>query len=230
MHKVCVVLPTINEAANLVALIPALHYFLSNIEHTLVVVDDASTDGTPKVASELGAYVIERPARLGLGSAIHDGIMNCIKLNTCISVVMDADLQHPPSVVPELVNACSSNDVCIGVRTNRYALPAYRRLISRVAEYIGELVYGDGIPDLMSGFFAINLETMRDYILDFKPTPRNYKYLLEFLLYLKRLGAKPRVATIPYTQLTRVNGTSKMGIREIITFLKVMTREALSLD
>ena len=228
MVDACVVLPTINEADNIAILIPALHYYLSSVPHEIVVVDDASTDGTPKVASELGAFVIERPMRLGLGSAIHAGVMHCIKSNALVAVVMDADLQHPPIAVPKLIKACvGGSDVCVGVRVGRESLPPHRRLVSRVAEFLGELAYGDGVPDLMSGFFAINLVTMRDYVMAFKPTPRNYKYLLEFLLFLKRHGVVPRTAAIPYRQLGRLSGSSKMGIGEIMTYLTTVLKHML---
>ncbi len=223
--RTCVVLPTINEADNIVIIIPALRFYLRGLDHGVVVVDDGSTDGTPTLAAELGAYVIERGRRLGLGSAIHAGLTYCVGGGFDAGVVMDADLQHPPRVVPTLVSECSRADICIGVRVGRDSLPFYRRVVSSAAEWLAKLAYGDGITDLMSGFFAVNLNTMGKYIAGFTPTPRNYKYLLEFLMYLRRIGASPRISQVPYRQLARVNGASKMGLGEVITYFMTVMRK-----
>ena len=156
------------------------------------------------------------------------GVMLCLRATARVALVRHLFLRHPPITVPRLIKAClGGSDVCVGVRVGRESLPIHRRLVSRVAEFLGELAYGDGVPDLMSGFFAINLGTMRDYLVAFKPTPRNYKYLLEFLLFLKRRGVTPRVANIPYRQLGRLSGSSKMGIGEVMTYLTTVLKHML---
>lgn len=107
----CVVLPTINEAENLKVLLPRLNDVLTGYDWFMVVVDDGSTDGTQDIVNDFAGStgrvkLIERGGtRLGLGSAIKTGIRACMDMGAKSIVVMDADLQHPPEVVPNLVKS-----------------------------------------------------------------------------------------------------------------------------
>jgi len=103
---VSIVIPTYNERDNIVLLIPRLHRVLeqSSLSYEIIIVDDNSPDGTAEIALELSrtfpVRVIKRQRKLGLASAVIEGFRHA---RGKVLIVMDADLQHPPETVPELV-------------------------------------------------------------------------------------------------------------------------------
>src|ERR671931_115139 len=132
---ISVIVPTYNEAGPLPLLVERLAAAMSR-EWELVVVDDGSPDGTADIAEQLAP---KRPVR-------------------DVRVVMDADLSHPPEVVPDLVRALDDGaDLAVGSRYVRGGKtmdwPLRRRIVSRVACYMGNALVP--VRDATSGFFAI---------------------------------------------------------------------------
>ena len=115
--RVSVILPTINEAENLAELLPRL--FALPLDLEVIVVDDASTDGTAVFVREQGRTfrmlrLMERPQKMGLASAVIDGFSAAAGE---VLVAMDADLSHNEKILPELVAAIEDGaDVAIGSR------------------------------------------------------------------------------------------------------------------
>ena len=116
-----VVVPTYNEAENLVELTDQL--FALDIPNLLVViVDDDSPDGSGVLAAEIGkrfdgrVHVINRKQKMGLGPAYVEGFTYAIDLGADYVVQMDADLSHPPSVVRDLLYGLGDVDVVVGSR------------------------------------------------------------------------------------------------------------------
>ncbi len=225
---ISVVIPTYNERENLEELVKLIHENLKDKEYEIVIVDDDSPDRTWELAQELSkSYpirVIRRMNERGLATAVIEGIRNS---RGNIIVVMDADLQHPPEKIPELVKPIEEGtaDIVIGSRyvkgggVREWNL--IRRLISRGATLLSHVAIPRlrEIKDTMSGFFAIKKEVVEGVELK----PRGYKILLEILVK----GKWKRVEEVPYIFGERQRGKSKLGKKQIIDYVKHLIALAL---
>ena len=101
---ISIIVPTFNEKDNVVPLVERVHQVLSNYDYEILFVDDDSSDGTAEIASSLSprypVRIIVRKNKRGLASAVVDGIQSA---GGEIIGVMDADLQHPPEILPDLL-------------------------------------------------------------------------------------------------------------------------------
>lgn len=209
MPEVSVILPTLNERKNLEFLLPKILSHKMDLE--VVVVDDASQDGTPEYAEAVGrtapVRVIRRPGKLGLASAVVRGLAEA-RGTYCI--VMDADLSHDPSIIPKMVDALSGGaDVAIG---SRYAdgggivgWPLKRQMMSTFATIVAKVLLGVREKDPMSGFFGMR----KDIFERIRPLlrPRGYKILLEILVRARPLTTKE----IGFIFHDREHGKSKIS-------------------
>lgn len=225
--RVSVILPTYNERDNISVLIPLIHQVLASrgIDYEIVVVDDNSPDGTAEVARELSKQfnvkVILRPGKLGLTSAIYDGIRAS---SGDYIIVMDSDLQHPPDAIPSLIERARDCDVVVGSRYveggSIEGFPLVRRIISRGSIALAKLLVprARGVKDPVSGFFLIKREVAAGW----KPIePRGYKALVEIL---SQLDAGVSVCEEPYRFRGRERGASKLGRKVILSYLRMLAR------
>lgn len=219
-NKVSLIIPTYNERDNIVPLVERIHKNMSGYDYRILFVDDDSRDGTAELAQSLaGKYpvdVLVRKDKKGLASAVVDGLE---KVDAEIIGVMDADLQHPPEVLPELVKALSNGaDMAIA---SRYVPEGgcegwgrVRRVMSKGAIFIAHLLLPSTrrIKDPMSGFFIFEKRAIAGAQLN----PGGFKILLEMLM----LGNFQKVAEVPYIFKTRSRGESKLKARQQIEYLK----------
>lgn len=222
--KVSVIIPTYNERDNLEELFERIDRALNGRDYEIIIVDDDSPDGTWKLARELGGRypvrVIRRVKEKGLSSAVIRGFNEA---SGDIFVVMDADLQHPPEKIPELVGAIDAGaDVAIGSRyvpggrvRNWYW---YRKLISKGAILLGRIALPKirGIKDPVSGFFALRREVVAGAELN----PVGFKILMEILIK----GHYRRVVEVPFTFGLRRAGESKLSGRTMWNYLRHVLR------
>ena len=209
------IVPTYNEAASLPLLVERLAPAMRDREWELVVVDDGSPDGTADVAEKLGARhpvrVLRRAGKAGLASAVIAGMKEA---RGDVLVVMDADLSHPPEVVPGLVDAIDAGaDLAVGSRYVKGGgtrdWPMRRRVVSRVACMMGSVLVP--VRDATSGFFAIRRRAIDGVRLN----AIGFKIGLEVIA---RANAR-RIVEVPYTFRDRELGASKFGRREIGQYL-----------
>jgi dolichol-phosphate mannosyltransferase len=212
--RATVVVPTFNEADNMEPLCRRICAALPEVE--IVVVDDASRDGTAARARELGKElpirVIERVGERGLSTAVLRGFEEA---RTDVCVVIDADLSHPPELVPDLVRAVENGaEVAVGSRHVAGGeideWPLVRRLASRAGTLLARPL--TSVSDPMSGFFCLRKSRLQG--LDLKP--RGFKILLEIVA---RAGWT-RIVEVPIRFEDRREGTSKFGPKERREFLQ----------
>ncbi|MEV6342898.1 glycosyltransferase family 2 protein [Actinoplanes sp. NPDC051851] len=224
-----IIVPTYNERENVPALLERLAAALPHTETEIVFVDD-STDGTPEVIEEaardypIAVTVHHREEGVGgLGGAVVEGMR--LARGEWI-VVMDADLQHPPEIVPGLIAAGMRDgaDLVVG---SRYAnggstgglADGYRKLVSRGSTTLVKTLFRNSlnaVSDPMSGLFAIRASSLDAEQL----RPLGYKILLE-LIVRNRPG---RIVEVPYVFQSRHAGESKSTVAEGVRFLKHLGR------
>ena len=210
-----VVVPTYNEAGSIPKLAERLHAALAHRDWELVVVDDGSPDGTADIAAALApripVNVVRRAGKAGLASAVLAGFTAA---RGEVLVVMDADLSHPPEVVPALVAAIDAGaDLAVG---SRYVAgggvmdwPLKRRVVSRVACLMGNVLVP--VRDATSGFFALR----RSVVDGVRLNPIGFKIGFEVIAR----GRYKKVVEVPYTFRDRELGASKFGRREIMQYV-----------
>lgn len=212
-----VVVPTFNEAATIGDV--ARRLLGASDELDLLVVDDASPDGTAALVTTLReeedrVHLIERSHKLGLGSA-YLAAFEWARARGYVSVVeMDADLSHDPADVPRLLAALADADAVIG---SRYVpgggilnWGAVRRVLSRAGNLYARLALGLRVRDSTSGFRAYRLAALPAEALA-AVRSEGYAFQIELTRTLARAGR--RIVEIPIVFTERAAGRSKMSAR-----------------
>jgi dolichol-phosphate mannosyltransferase len=218
--SISIIIPTYNESKNITPLVERIAGALAGRDYEVVFVDDDSRDGTAELINELAAKypvrVMVRKDERGLASAVVHGIDHT---GGDTVVVMDADLQHPPEVIPALLDKVSNGfDVAIASRYvegggyKEWGL--IRKIISAGAIMLAHLFLPTTRPvkDPMSGFFSFK----RAVVADARLKPSGYKILLEVLMEGKFRG----IAEVPFNFNLRHGGESKLNARQQIEYLK----------
>jgi dolichol-phosphate mannosyltransferase len=223
--KLSLIIPTYNETDNLPILIGKVHEISSNANYEIIIVDDNSPDGTWAVAEQMShkfdnVKVIRRARKMNLASAFLEGL-NHAEGN--VVGLMDADLQHPPELLPKMLNEVRMGvDIAIA---SRYAQGGkvdgwsfHRRITSRSAIVLAHLLLPKtkSIKDPISGFFLLRKEVIEGLNLN----SQGFKILLEILIK----GNYTRVSEIPYIFKPRMHGKSKMRFKELWNYIKHLHR------
>ena len=201
---------------------------LEGFSFELIVVDDDSPDQTAEVAerlkSECPIKVVVRDRERGLASAVVTGFRHA---RGSVLGVLDADLQHPPELLPAMMNEIRRGaDLAVGSRYSPGGVEVgedtVRRAMSRTATFLGHLLVtpAKSTPDPLSGFFLLRRHVVEG--VDLKPI--GYKILLEILAR----GRAQRVKSIPYVFQRRKRGDSKFDFRERSKYLGHIVRLAFA--
>jgi dolichol-phosphate mannosyltransferase len=228
--QLSIVIPTYNEAENIVPLLESIKSKISNIVHAeIIVVDDNSPDGTGVIVDNyiknndlvqkegnININVIHRKQKTGLIQAILEGV-SFAKGGQVL--IMDADFSHPPEIIPKIIEISRKNDVSIIIAsryTNGGSIQGWslkRRILSLAANHIARRILNVfNVKDPMSGFFAFPRELIQNTHFDTK----GYKILLELLV--KERNAK--IIEIPYAFTDRKSGKSKMNLGIILDYVQ----------
>lgn len=211
-----VIVPTHQEAENITEVLSRIRTALP--ESDVLVIDDASRDGTPDLAEEAGRAlgrieVMRRSSKNGLGDAYRTGFAWGLERGFEILVEIDADLSHDPAVLPELVSAAALGaDLVIG---SRYVpggaivgWPRKRLTLSRWGNRYVALLLGLAINDATAGYRAFRSDAVRHCQLS-TTTSDGYAFQIETTYRLVRAGR--RIVEIPIVFRERVSGASKMS-------------------
>lgn len=218
---VSVIVPSYNERENMAVLLTRLSEVLADFDYEIVVVDDDSPDGTWQVAEaraeENGRIqVVRRVGRRGLSSAVIDGMSVA---RGAVLAVIDADLQHDETKLPELIAAIIDDGADIAIGSRQASGGSYgefgpgRRFVSWTGAQLAHVLLGIQVSDPMTGFFAVSRQRFDDvrHELD----PRGFKIGLELLAR----GEQPSVTEVGYRFRTRAWGDTKLSTRVVVAYL-----------
>jgi dolichol-phosphate mannosyltransferase len=211
-----IVVPAYKEKENIQPLVERINNSLSKTDYEIVIVDDNSGDGSEELVAALAkkypVRIIVRKNKRGLSSAVVDGIASSTSENV---IVMDADLQHPPEVLPDIVKALENHDFVMGSRYIKGGSPGQwklsRKIISKGATLLA-LFIAHGVKDPMSGFFGFRRAVVDTSSL----SPTGWKIGLEILVRSKFKD----VTEVPYTFVPRARGESKLSSRIMTEYIK----------
>lgn len=213
--KTLVIIPTFNEGDCIHQLIAAVHLHLPGCN--VLIVDDASPDGTGESVREIAAVdsrvtLLGRPGKLGLGTAYIAGFRMALEADYDCVVGMDADFSHDPASLPALVAALAVCDLAIGSRyvpggsTPDWRI--HRRLVSRFGNWIARTFLDLPVRDCTTGFKCYRREALARLDLD-RINLIGYAFLIETTYQCFLNGA--RIEEIPITFIDRRVGQSKMS-------------------
>ena len=201
-----VIIPTYSEQENIAELKRRLPKDVN-----VLIVDDSPNELTADAARSAGFQVLHRNGKKGLSSAVIDGLRICDSEKV---IIMDADLQHPPELIPELLKQLDTHDLVVA---SRYVdgggcqdWDLDRKVISKVANLAARPL--TNIRDAVSGFFGLRRSMLPDLN---GLNSRGFKIMLELLV----TGNWNSVVEVPYTFETRKRGHSKLGWKQITGYL-----------
>lgn len=227
--KTVIVLPTYNEQENIQEIIPRLENVFQNIpkhEFHILVADDNSPDKTAesvqKFMKEYNNIHLLLGQKQGLGAAYWKGFAHAIeKLNAELLFEMDADLSHPPEMIPQFMEEINKGyDIVIGSRYIKGGAtpdwPLQRWIISKGGNTVARVIAGlHNIHDCTSGFRAVRASTFQRVHPENIKT-KGYGFQITLLYELLRKGAK--IKEIPLIFYDRKFGRSKVTQKDIIEF------------
>jgi dolichol-phosphate mannosyltransferase len=229
---VWVVVPTYNERQNLAPLVASLRATLDECapDHTILVVDDDSPDGTGALADSLAdedehVRVLHGRSKRGLARAYISGFTLALAEGAALLVEMDADFSHDPSYLPAMIGAARDADLVLGSRyvegggvTNWGPV---RRFVSRGGCLYARAVLGVDVRDLTGGFKCFRREVLETLDLT---TVRSEGYAFQVELTYRALEAGFRVVELPIVFSERQAGKSKMSRRIMLEAITMVPR------
>ena len=221
---ITVIIPTFNERNNTLVIADRINKVMGASDYEVLFVDD-STDDTEQILKSLSrrdphVKYIHRDNERGLATAVVRGFKEA---RGDIVAVMDADLQHPPELLPLMVEGImNGHDIVIPSRFipggDDGGLNFFRKMISFTARRIASISLKSlrHLTDVTSGVFMIRKEVIHDAQL----SPIGWKILIEILVK----GHYQSILEIPYAFQARSIGDSKMSIREQVNYLRHIVR------
>jgi dolichol-phosphate mannosyltransferase len=226
--KLGLVIPTLNEAGNIPTLLQRLSAAVAEtpVDCEFIIVDDGSTDGTEKIARECAQLdarvrVLVRKGERGLAGAV---IYGWARTDADLLGVIDADLQHPPELLPELLQpVLDGGDIAIASRYvsgNGGSLGEwnkFRVFVSRCSTLLATAPLrrrGVKVKDPLSGYFVVRRQCVDELELQ----PEGFKILLEILVK----GRIRRATEVPFRFATRQSGKSKADVRVALQYFALL--------
>ena len=219
--RVVAIVPAWNESGAIGRVVGEIREFDSAID--VVVIDDASTDDTAKVAESHGATVLSLPFNVGIGGAVQTGFRYALEHGYELAVRLDGDGQHDASEIPKVLEPIEAGeaDLVIGSRfvgpDGTYRPPFARRVGIRIFARLVSVLGGQRVTDTTSGFVALDRRGIELFAAQF---PHDYPEV-EATLVALRSGL--RVAQVQVAMRERTTGTSSITfVRSLYYIVKVM--------
>lgn len=230
--KTLIITPTYNERENIETLLTRIHEVTP--EAHVLVVDDNSPDGTGAYVKERASedgwiQLIQRPSKLGLGTAYCTGFTWALKRNYNAIIQMDADLSHDPDQIPELLSLLRDCDLVIGSRyvrgVNVVNWPLSRLILSWSANIYAKVITGVPVWDLTGGYKCWRREVLAN--LDIS-TLKSEGYAFQIETTFRAYNRGYRIKESPIVFVDRTEGSSKMSKGIIYEAVWMVPRLGLS--
>lgn len=201
--KVCVIIPTYNEAKSIASLVKNIR----NQNLNVAVIDDGSADNTEKKAKEEGAIVLKNDENQGKGAALIKGFDYALKNGFDTVICMDGDGQHLPEDIPLFLQTAKNTQsaIIIGNRmTKTKTMPWVRVITNKFMSRLISYVTKQNIPDSQCGFRLIK----KELLVKMELTTLKYEIESEVLIKAARLGfiiASVPVKTVYRSENSRIN-------------------------
>jgi dolichol-phosphate mannosyltransferase len=213
-----VIIPTYNERENIGEMIDRLLALPCSVD--VLVVDDGSPDGTAEVVRSRRegsprVHLLQRPGKMGLGSAYRDGFRYALEHGAEYIFEMDADFSHDPSVIPEFLEAARDADLVLGSRYLHGKVtvvnwPLGRLILSYGANLYTRIITGLPVHDATGGFKCFHRKVLEAIRLD-RVASDGYAFQIEMSFKCWKKGF--RIREIPIVFVDRRAGVSKMNER-----------------
>jgi len=220
MDGVYIVIPTYKEADNIQTIITTI--FRLDSDFHVIIVDDNSPDATAEIAQTMNQLygnirVCRRPRKMGIGSAIRDGMKEALSYSDCKFVVtMDADMSHNPKDIPRLLAESGNAEL---VQGSRYAKGGrivgwgpYRKLLSWTANFLYRLAFGLKQREVTTSFRVYSRKCAQIVVNRVKAD--KYEFAIASALIINDYGL--RINEVPIEFVNRVQGKSKLKTADII--------------
>ena len=187
----------------------------------VIVVDDASNDGTAKAAEAAGAQVIRRPVNGGKGAALRDGIPAALQRGCDWVLMLDADGQHLVSEIPLFFQEAQRGgaDLLIGNRMHQpRGMPLDRWVTNRIMSWIISNMVGQKIPDTQCGFRMIHRRVME------KVRLTSDRFEVETEMVIRTVRAGFRIASVPVSSVYRRHSSFIHPLRDTVRFFRFLSR------
>lgn len=230
--KYSVILPTYQERKNLpvITWLLAKTFTENNLAWELIIVDDASPDGTQDIAKQLikvyGSDKIQlrpRAGKLGLGTAYVHGLQF---VTGNYVIIMDADFSHHPKFIPQFIKLQKEHDYDIVTGTRYrgdggvYGWDLKRKMVSRGANLFATVMLRPGVSDLTGSFRLYKKHVLKRVIESTES--KGYTFQMEMMVRARAMGCT--VGEVPISFVDRLYGDSKLGGDEIVEYAKSVIR------
>ena len=214
---VTIVIPAFNEEEGIENVIKGLKKIQG--DYKILVVDDGSTDNTYKIAMNTGVEVIRHKHNKGYGAALKTGLRHA---RTSVVLYIDADGQHNTEDIERIIHGMDDYDMVVGARTKKSTVSILRRPGKKILSMTANYLSGTHIPDLNSGFRAINKDKAMEFM---HILPNTFSFTTTITLAFIKSGYD--IQYVPIQTIDRV-GTSKIkpfrdGVRFIILIVRTIT-------
>ena len=215
MKQSLIIIPTYNEADNVSKIIPEV--LAQNDGFHVLIVDDGSPDGTAMLVKDMQTtqsriHLIERPSKLGLGTAYVAGFKYALSHGFDFVFEMDADFSHDPTMLPKLLEKIEEYDLVIGSRyvsgVNVVNWPLRRLILSYSANLYTRIITGLPVKDATAGFKCYRRAVLETFNLD-SIKSNGYSFQIETNYLAWKHGF--RLFEVPIVFTDRREGVSKMS-------------------